>query len=170
MAASAAPDPRMPPLSLRRLTAGERALCAEVFGPGLESGRVRLLALPVWPRPFVPNGGLVVWPAASALADFSQAPLWLRSVLVHELVHVWQAQHGIFLPFAKLKAGDGYSAYAYDLTDGRPFDALNIEQQAMVVQHAYLAAGGGAAPFSSQAYAKILAAWPQPLGARPREI
>ena len=170
MAASAAPDPRMPPLSLRRLTAGERALCAEVFGPGLASGRVRLLALPVWPRPFVPNGGLVVWPAASALADFSQAPLWLRSVLVHELVHVWQAQQGVFLPFAKLRAGDGRAAYAYDLADGRSFSQLNIEQQAMVVQHAYLAAGGGASPYDSKAYAGILEAWPGPLGRRPRTL
>ena len=170
MTIRAASDLCMPPLRARRLTSGERGLCGQVFGDGLDPARVRILSLPVWPRPFVPSAGLVVWPAASALADFSTAPLWLRSVLVHELVHVWQAQHGIFLPFAKLKAGDGYSAYAYDLTDGRPFDALNIEQQAMVVQHAYLAVGGGAAPFSSQAYAKILAAWPQPLGARPREI
>ena len=77
-----------------------------------------------------------------------------------------------FLPVACLCAlGACFrSAYAYDLADGRPFEALNIEQQAMVVQHAYLAAGGGAAPFSSQAYAKVLTAWPQPLGARPREI
>ena len=170
MTTRAASDLCMPPLRARRLTSGERGLCGQVFGEGLDPARVRIFSLPVWPRPFVPTAGLVVWPAASALADFSAAPLWLRSVLVHELVHVWLAQLGIFLPFAKLKAGDGYSAYAYDLTDGRPFDALNIEQQAMVVQHAYLAAGGGAAPFSSRAYAKILAAWPQPLGARPREI
>ena len=112
----------------------------------------------------------MVWPAASALADFSTAPLWLRSVLVHELVHVWQAQQGVFLPFAKLRAGDGRAAYAYDLADGRPFSQLNIEQQAMVVQHAYLAAGGGASPYDSKAYAGILEAWPEPLGRRPRTL
>lgn len=160
----------MQPLRWRRLTTGERDLCGEVFGEGLNPAVVRLLSLPSWPRPFVPGGKLIVWPAASAYADFSRAPLWMRSVLVHELVHVWQAQQGVFLPFAKLRAGDGPSAYAYDLGDGRGFSQLNIEQQAMVVQHAYMAANGGAAPHQSQAYARILEAWPKPLGGRPRTI
>lgn len=106
----------------------------------------------------------MIWPAASALVDFSSAPLWLRSVLIHELTHVWQAQTGVFLPLAKLRAGDDRAAYAYDLDDGRNFSQLNIEQQAMVVQHAYLAAGGGAAPYDTQAYARILAAWPNGVG------
>ena len=170
MTTRAASDPRMPPLRARGLTSGERGLCGQVFGEGLDPARVRIFSLPVWPRPFVPSAGLVVWPAASALADFSTAPLWLRSVLVHELVHVWQAQQGVFLPFAKLRAGDGRAAYAYDLADGRPFSQLNIEQQAMVVQHAYLAAGGGASPYDSKAYAGILEAWPEPLGRRPRTL
>lgn len=160
----------MPPLRLRRLTAGERDLCGEVFAGGLDPDRVRILSLPVWPRPFVPGGRLIVWPAASAMADFAEAPLWLKSVLLHELVHVWQAQSGVFLPFAKLRAGDGRAAYAYDLQDGRGFSDLNIEQQAMVVQHAYLASRGGAAPYAPAAYARFLAAWPAPLGTRPREI
>lgn len=170
MSRPAASPQLTPPLRWRGLTSGEWTICAEVFAGALDPGRVRLLSVPVWPRPFVPNGGLVVWPARSALADFSAAPIWLRSVLVHELVHVWQAQNGVFLPFAKLKAGDGRAAYAYDLQDGRDFSQLNIEQQAMVVQHAYLAAGGGAAPYASQAYARILEAWPGSLGGRPRAI
>lgn len=170
MARPAASLELMKPLRWRRLTPGERAICAEVFAASLDPDRVRILSLPVWPRPFVPNGGLVVWPAASAPADFADAPIWLRSVLVHELVHIWQAQNGVFLPFAKLKAGDGRAAYAYDLRDGREFSQLNIEQQAMVVQHAYLAAGGAAAPYESQAYARILAAWPGAIGRRPRSI
>ena len=139
-------------------------MCADVFGDGLDVGKVRLFSLPLWPRPFVPNGRLIIWPSTSAMADFADAPLWLRSVLIHELTHVWQAQTGVFLPLAKLKAGDGQAAYAYDLADGRNFSQLNIEQQAMVVQHAYLAAGGGAAPYDTQAYARILEAWPGRLG------
>ncbi|WP_235528790.1 MULTISPECIES: hypothetical protein [unclassified Phenylobacterium] len=170
MGPSAAIDPRMPPWRWRRLTPGERRLCGQVFAAGLDADRVRIFSQPAWPRPFVLSGSLVVWPSDSALADFSTAPLWLRSVLVHELVHVWQAQNGVFLPFAKLKAGDGQAAYAYDLADGRPFSQMNIEQQAMVVQHAYMARGGAAAPYDSEAYARILEAWPEPLGRRPREI
>jgi hypothetical protein len=167
MTRGAANPDLMRPLGWRRLTPGERELCAEVFGTGLDPFRVRLFSLPVWRRPFVPSGRLVVWPADSALGDFVTAPLWLQSVFVHEMTHVWQAQNGVFLPFAKLRAGDGRAAYAYDLEDGRGFSELNIEQQAMIVQHAYLAARGGAAPYDSPAYARILAAWPEGLGRRP---
>ena len=170
MARSAANPYLMRPLRWRRLTAAERELCAEVFGEGLDPFRVRLFSLPVWRRPFVPSGRLVVWPADSAMTDFADAPLWLRSVFVHELTHVWQAQNGVFLPFAKLKAGDGRGAYAYDLDDGRGFSELNIEQQAMIVQHAYMAARGGATPYDSPAYSRILAAWPGAPGPRPRKI
>lgn len=157
-------------LSWRGLTPGERELCKDVFAGELDPAVVRIVSLPIWPRPFVPGGRFVMWPAASAFDDFVAAPLWLRSLLVHELVHVWQAQGGTFLPFAKLKAGDGRASYAYDLGDGRKFSQLNIEQQAMVVQHAYLAAQGGAAPYDTQAYARFLDAWPTPLGSRPRAI
>jgi hypothetical protein len=160
----------MAPLRWRRLTEGERDLAEEVFGHALDAARVRILSLPVWPRPFVPNGRLVVWPAASALADFASAPVWLRSVLVHELVHVWQAQNGVFLPLAKLQAGDGRAAYAYDLTDGRPFSALNIEQQAMVVQHAYLARMGGSAPYAAAVYATHMSDWRNAVRRKPRRI
>jgi hypothetical protein len=161
------PDLTMPPLRLRRLTAGERAIAAEVFGARLDAGRVRLFALPFWTRPFVPGGRLMIWPAASAYADFAAAPLWLRSVFVHELTHVWQAQGGVFLPLAKLRAGDGQGAYAYDPNDGRMFEALNIEQQAMVVQHAYMARHGGAAPFETAIYSGILGGWPVAAAPRP---
>lgn len=160
----------MTPLSWRRLTEGERALAAEAFGPALDADRVRLFALPVWNRPFVPGGTLVVWPAASAYADFAQAPLWLRSVLIHELTHAWQAQGGVFLPFAKLRAGDNRAAYAYDPDDGRAFETLNIEQQAMIVQHAYMVRHGGAAPHELAVYSRILGGWPLTRDPRPSKF
>lgn len=158
---------RTPPLTLRRLTPGERALAAEVFGQALDTGRVRLFVLPLWSRAFVPNGRLVVWPAAAAAEDFAQAPLFLQSQLIHELVHVWQAQTGVNLLAAKLKAGDGEASYAYDLADGRPFHALNIEQQAMVVQHRFMAERGGAAPYPAATYSRFLGAWPAAAAAKP---
>jgi len=149
----------MKPLARRRLTAGERALAREMFGAAIDVARVRILALPLWRRGFVPGGGLIVWPAAQAFADFSAAPLGLQAGLVHELAHVWQAQRGVFLPLAKLRAGDSARAYAYDLTDGRSFASLNIEQQAMVVEHAFLAARGLAVPHPPALYAEAAPAW-----------
>lgn len=158
-------DPRMKPLALRRLTAGERALAAEVFGEGLDAARVRLFAIPAWRRAFVAGPGLVVWPAATARPDFAgpDVPLRTQAVFVHELTHVWQAQNGVSLILAKLRAGDGPGAYAYDLAEHlageREFAALNIEQQAMVVEHAFLASRGGPAPHPPELYANIRSNW-----------
>jgi hypothetical protein len=151
--------PRLRPPSLRRLTKGETALAFEVFGAGLDAARVRLLTIPVWNRAFVAGPRLMVWPRRNAPVDFSAAPLRLQASFVHELTHVWQAQRGTFLPLAKLKAGDSAASYAYDLAGLADFAALNIEQQASVVEHAFLAARGAAAPFAAHLYAQAARTW-----------
>jgi len=150
---------KMKPLSVRRLTRGETALADEMFGPGLDAARVRILALPVWSRAFVGGPALIVWPARQAQLDFSEAPIWVQATFVHELTHVWQAQRGISLLLAKIKAGDSHASYAYDLTSGPDFPGLNIEQQAMVVEHAFLSARGVRAPHAAELYAKAKAHW-----------
>ena len=154
-----APLARMKPGRFRRLTEGERALAVEMFGAGLDAGRVRVFAIPVWSRAFVAGPGLIVWPAADALADFSQAPLHVQGVFVHELTHVWQAQNGVSLLLSKIKAGDSQASYAYDLAVDPDFARLNIEQQAMVVQHAFLSARGVRAPHPPEVYAGAQAGW-----------
>jgi hypothetical protein len=151
------PADLMRPGARRRLTEEERALAAEVFGDALDPAPVRVLALPAsWPdRAFVPGRAFgrswIVYPRAQARRDFSTGPLWSQATFVHELVHVWQAQAGVWLPWAKLRAGDGRRAYRYGL-DGRPFASLNIEQQAMAVEHAFRLSRGGTAPFEAAAY------------------
>ncbi len=148
------------PRWLRRLTPGERALAAEMFGAGLDAGRLRILAIPFWRRAFVAGPGLMTWPRFSLRPDFTSAevPLRVQAVFVHELTHVWQAQNGVSLILAKLRAGDGPAAYRYDL-DFAPFEAMNIEQQAMVVEHAFLASRGVPAPHEAERYAALSAAW-----------
>jgi hypothetical protein len=144
---------------VRRLTAGERALGREVFGDSLALDRIRILAMPVWRRAFVAGPGLIVWPARALPADFAAAPLETQASFVHELAHVWQAQKGVWLLPAKLKAGDSARAYAYDACDCADFAGLNIEQQAMVVEHAFLTARGGAAPHPPELYARLAPLW-----------
>lgn len=153
------PSRRMKPLALRRLTAAERTLAAEMFGEGLNAERVRLLALPVWRRAFAPAGWLVIWPAIAAPRDFGEEPVPHQATFVHELTHVWQAQHGVCLALAKLRAGDTAASYLYDLVAGPDFTALNIEQQAMVVEHAFLARRGHAAPHPPELYAAASRSW-----------
>ena len=152
---------RMKPLAVRRLTAGERRLAAEMFGRGLDAARVRIFAIPVWDRAFVAGPGLIVWPAATARPDFAAAdvPLAVQAVFVHELTHVWQAQNGVWLLAAKLRAGDSAAAYAYDLAGDSDFARLNIEQQAMVVEHAFLSLRGVRAQHSPELYANARSNW-----------
>jgi hypothetical protein len=142
----------------RRLAAGECALAARVFGQDLDAGRVRLLAVPLWSRAFVAGGGLIVWPSQAARRDFTADGVSAteQAMFVHELVHVWQAQHGLNLLLAKLRAGDGPAAYAYDLAAGVRFAALNLEQQAMVVEDAFRRLNGLAAPHAADLYAAVL--------------
>lgn len=148
----------MRPGEVRRLTPAEQALAREMFGESLDSARVRLFAIPLWRRAFVPNGRLIAWPAVAASRDFGGAstPLSIQAVFVHELTHVWQAQQGINLLKAKLATGDGRAAYAYDLDDGCAFRLRNIEQQAMVMEHAFLARRGVKTPYPPAAYAAAL--------------
>jgi len=150
-------------LGLRRLTDGERALAREVFGGGLRPERVRILSIPLWRRAFVAGPGLIVWPAPSARADFSAAGTLLdeQAVFVHELTHIWQAQNGVSLILGKLRAGDSEASYHYDLRQGPGFQAMNIEQQAMVVEDAFRASRGGHAPHAPELYAAIRTAWRQ---------
>jgi len=149
--------------SLRRLTAGEQARVREIFGRSLDPERVRIYAQPIswWRRAFVASGRLIVWPWAAAAADFAaeETPLRLQATFVHEMVHVWQAQQGINLLFAKLACGDGPAAYAYEITEGCRFADFNIEQQAMAVEHAFLARRGVRTPYPEPAYAAFLPDW-----------
>jgi hypothetical protein len=151
----------MRPLSWRPLTAGERGLAREVFAGAIDTGRVVLLALPLWTRAFVAGGALMVWPAAEALADFADpaVPLAAQATFVHELTHVWQAQRGVNLLLSKIKAGDSAAAYVYDLANGPGFDAMNIEQQAMVVEDAFRLSRGGQAPHPADLYAAASVHW-----------
>lgn len=146
--------------AVRPLTAGEAVLAWETFGEALHLPSVRVLALP-WPfsRAFVPGRWFgrdwILWPASSLPADFIDASVHLQGVLMHELTHVWQAQRGVNLLLGKLWAGDGPRAYAYAVEPGLRWEALNIEQQAMVVEHRFRLTHGRAAPGDAAFYQAV---------------
>jgi hypothetical protein len=156
---------RMKPLALRWLTEGEQALVRAVFGAGVRHPeRVRILAQPVFPRPFTPGSAGIVYPVAESLTDFAHAPLPDQATFVHEMTHVWQAQHGVLLPLAKLRAGDSDAAYRYDL-DRQAFPQMNIEQQARVVEHHFVLQRqetlltGRKPPFAAERYEALRGWW-----------
>lgn len=152
--------PAPSPTPVRPLTEAEAALCAHVFGDALDPGPVRVLFAPLIRRAFVPGRAAgrcwIVWPRIHARGDFAcpTTPLSLRAVFVHELVHVQQAQVGVNLLLAKLRAGDHAGAYAYS-ADGPAWEDMTIEQQACAVEHAYRLSCGGTAPCTAEDYRRL---------------
>ncbi len=141
---------------MRPLTPGEALLARSVFGEALDSDRVRIGRAPFGPFA-VTLGRRILFPGAPP-ADFAAEPLAQRAWLVHELVHVWQFQTAALRTLGSWAAvlasggyGPGLPGYTYD----HPFtwDALNLEQQARVVEHAYRLREGEAAATQLAAYA-----------------
>lgn len=145
----------------RPLTPGERALAAGVFGSTLDPDRVTLRRgkwFPFQPRAvtMAPDGHVWFHPHGSEWRDdFAAAGLASRTLLVHELTHVWQHQRGVNLVLRRYP----FMRYAYlPLEPGKPFAAYNLEQQACIVADAYLVGQGArvaGAPLLA-AYAALL--------------
>lgn len=145
---------------IRALTDGERALAVSAFGEALTLDSIRILSAP-WPfdRAFVPGRWFgrtwIVWPGATLPADIARAPLRLQATLIHELTHVWQAQQGVNLLTGKIRAGDRPAAYEYPVGMDCDWGGLNIEQQAMVVEHRFRLTRGERTPGDAAFYDRI---------------
>ncbi len=88
-----------------------------------------------------PRGHLHFHPRGSAYCDdFARESVRRQGLLIHELTHVWQTQ----------TRGEWYlilnrhpwCRYDYALKPGWPLTRYGIEQQAMIVQHAFWARRG----------------------------
>jgi len=151
---------------IRPLTPGETRLAHEAFGDALRTGTIRILPAP-WPfnRAFVPGRWFgrewIVWPDKALPADIGAAPLKLQATLVHELTHVWQAQQGVNLLTGKLRAGDQPASYEYPVGMDCSWGDLNIEQQAMVVEHRFRLIHGGGAPAPAEFYDRVCPVGPR---------
>lgn len=145
---------------IRGLTDGERALALEAFADALDTGSIRFLPAP-WPfdRAFVPGRWFgrdwIVWPRRTLPPDVAAAPLRLQAMLIHELTHVWQARQGVNLLTGKIRAGDRPSSYEYPVGMDCDWGGLNIEQQAMVVEHRFRLTRGGRVPADAAFYDRV---------------
>jgi hypothetical protein len=145
---------------IRRLTDGETALAVEVFGAALDPARVRIMAAPrPFTRAFVAGRWFgrdwIIWPRQTLPPDLALGPLYRQATFVHELAHVWQVQAGADLLTGKLRAGDRRAAYVYPLDDSCDWDRLNIEQQAMIIEHRFRLSRGGSVPASRAFYDRV---------------
>jgi hypothetical protein len=132
----------------RPLTDGETALAASVFGDAIDYARVSL-ARKKWaffqPRDTVmaPSGCIHFHPDGDLWCDdFAHAPLDRQGLFIHEMVHIWQHQRGIFLPLAR----HPWCRYDYALKPGFTLKRYGIEQQAEIVRHAFLLRRGAKVP------------------------
>lgn len=137
---------RMKSFQGRALTSGEVALGRSVFGDEINWAKVRVAQAP-WLGfgAMVPLGRTIVFSRWRASRDFSKESFGEQGWFIHELAHVWQAARGVFLPGAKLGA-IGKRAYAYKPRPGARYRDYNIERQAEIARHLFLARAGEAEP------------------------
>ncbi len=137
--------------SCRVLTQGEIELARSVFGDTIDYSHVKIFNRPYYHRPALTQGvtgitpnGNIYFPSESAYSrDFSKEDRFLQSIFIHEMVHVWQYQHGTNVRLAALKEyvrSDFHyiRAYDYDIDMHEDFSAFNIEQQAQMVEVYFL--------------------------------
>jgi hypothetical protein len=132
----------------RALTARERTLAGSVFGDGLDYDSIRIHNRKYWwfqPRliTMAPDGHLWFHPKNDLFCDdFCDRNLGLQGLFIHELVHVWQHQNGIFLPLKR----HPFCRYDYSLKPGWNLSQYGIEQQAEIVRHIFLLRHGALVP------------------------
>ena len=115
-----------------------------VFGDAIDYARVRL-STRRWGRFAIALGSNVSFPAwHPPPEDFAGAQAETRAWLIHELVHVWQFQTRplwTLASWARLVLAGGYRRglpgyrYGWPL---KPWRAHNLEQQAAIIEHAFL--------------------------------
>jgi len=122
------------------LTGDEVALCRSVFGEEIDYDQVRIFNRKWWifqPQKITmaPDGNLWFHPNSDLFCeDFCQQDLNLQGLFIHEMVHVWQHQKGVFLPLAR----HPFCRYDYDIEAGKNFSRYGIEQQPEIVRHVFL--------------------------------
>lgn len=132
----------------RALTQRERALAQSVFQNAIDFDRVRIHKRKWWwfqPRgiTMAPDGHLWFHPDNDLFCDdFCDRDLGLQGLFIHELVHVWQYQQGIFLPLKR----HPFCRYDYSLKPGWRLQQYGLEQQAEIVRHYFLLKNGRTVP------------------------
>lgn len=132
----------MRPFERRALTPGEVKLGRVVFGDEIDWRRVWALQAPnLGFGAMVPRGRTIVFAKWRAHRDFANATPHEQGWFVHELMHVWQARRGKVLALSKLHAL-GARAYVYKPRPDATLADYNIEAQAEIARHLYLARSG----------------------------
>ncbi len=137
-------------MTVRVLTQAECHLVRSTFGDAIDPDRVAVRRARCWPfQPrnavMAPDGDIWCHPEGPHWRDcYASASLAMQGLFVHELTHVWQAQHGG--RWYLLLMRHPFCQYGYRLKPGKPFRRYGIEQQAEIVADAFLLRNGIARP------------------------
>lgn len=124
----------------RSMTAGEQALATSVFKKQIDFSKVKIYNKK-WAlfQPddtvMAPNGNIYYPPVHSGYtADISTLSVHNKALLIHELTHVWQDQHGVNVTLRGIFERD----YDYlPITVSTVFGDLGIEEQGDLVRDYY---------------------------------
>jgi RHS repeat-associated protein len=137
----------------RPLTQGEIRMSKTIFGSAIDYTKPM-----VYNRPWIaqsrwtavtPNGNIYMRGDGTSVGDagglyrpdFSLEPnVYLRAVFIHEMTHVWQYQHGVWV---KTRAAFN-RRYSFDFSKlgTKDFKKYGLEQQAMIVEDSYILESG----------------------------
>lgn len=128
--------------SVRLLTLGEKALAQTVFGNSIQWRKVRIhcgsylpLGLQGKYVGMAPNGEMY-FRKETYLKDFSIASIPDQHFFMHEMTHVWQHQHGMWVRIRGLFSW--LSTYKYSIEPGKVLNQYNMEQQAQIIADYFL--------------------------------
>jgi hypothetical protein len=127
----------------RGLDETERREAFQVFGNSLDYDKVRIAEDPIMGiggYALTPGNIIYLPPRTTKDKDSPERRWWYYPLLIHEMTHAWQSQHGVSTMRKVLTALRGHSAYNYDgaeglrkaTTQGVHFVDFNTEQQASI--------------------------------------
>ena len=123
----------------RLLTPGEMAMVTSVFKAAITLTDVRVRQGPILPfqgeYAVTPMGG-IYYPIKEYLEDYSIARIEYRHLFIHEMVHIWQYQMGMWV--ALRGACSLLVDYHYTLADDKVLSDYGMEQQASIIADYYL--------------------------------
>ena len=121
-----------------------------MFGDAIDYSKVTIRRrkwFPFQPRrvTMAPRGHIHFHPMGRNYCDdFSTASLTLQALFIHEMTHIWQTQtRG---PWFLVTRRMPWARYDYALKPGWKLERYGIEQQARIVEHAFLLRNGRKLP------------------------
>lgn len=140
-------------MALRSLSTNEETVARQVFNSSVAFGQVKVqddlgLGGRPWTSPPTPVYNKYILHVGPDFYTSLSSSSSRRRLLIHELAHVWQGQHGVPLGYVLNSAfhqtitgltNGGDVAPAYSYSTGLKWSQYNCEQQASIVEDWYTA-------------------------------